>query len=34
MIDVNERLAKELNISIKQVESTVNLLDEGNTIPL
>lgn len=33
MIDVNERLAKELNISIKQVESTVNLLDEGNTIP-
>ncbi|MCG4579974.1 Tex family protein [Clostridium cochlearium] len=33
MIDVNERLAKELNISVKQVESTVNLLDEGNTIP-
>ncbi|RXI53396.1 RNA-binding transcriptional accessory protein [Clostridium tetani] len=33
MIDIKERLAKELNISIKQVESTVNLLDEGNTIP-
>lgn len=33
MIDIKERLARELNISIKQVESTVNLLDEGNTIP-
>lgn len=33
MIDIKERLAKELNISIKQVKNTVNLLDEGNTVP-
>lgn len=26
-------IAKELNISLKQVRTTVGLLDEGNTIP-
>lgn len=28
-----KQLAKELNLSIKQVEATVALIDEGNTIP-
>ena len=26
-------LAKELNIGVKQVQATINLLDEGGTIP-
>ena len=30
---INEILAKELNISLAQVEKTVALIDEGNTIP-
>ncbi len=32
-MNINEILAKELNLSVKQVESTVTLIDEGNTIP-
>ncbi len=30
---INEILAKELNVSLTQVEKTVALIDEGNTIP-
>ncbi|MEO7912192.1 MAG: Tex family protein [Roseiflexaceae bacterium] len=32
-ITINARLARELNFSASQVERTVALLDEGNTIP-
>ena len=30
---INEIIAKELNISVSQVEKTVALIDEGNTLP-
>ncbi len=30
---INEQLASELNLNLWQVENTVNLIDEGNTIP-
>lgn len=33
MNSIQERLSKELNISMKQVESVIELLDEGNTVP-
>ena len=33
MQNINETLAKELNISIKQVESVIEMLDDGNTVP-
>ena len=33
MLSINERLSKELDVKEKQVESVVNLLDEGNTVP-
>ena len=32
-MDINKTLARELQISPKQVEATVRLIDEGNTIP-
>lgn len=32
-MNVIEQLAKELNLRISQVESTVKLIDDGNTIP-
>ncbi len=32
-MDINNRLAAEFNIKIHQVENTVKLIDEGNTIP-
>lgn len=32
-MDIIERIAKELNLSKSQVEKTVGLIDEGNTIP-
>jgi uncharacterized protein len=32
-MDVIQQLAKELNLKISQVESTVKLIDDGNTIP-
>lgn len=32
-MNVIEQLAKELNLKISQVESTVKLIDDGNTIP-
>lgn len=33
MINIQERLANELLITMKQVESVIELLDEGNTVP-
>jgi uncharacterized protein len=32
-MNINEQLAKELNIRLEQVNATVKLIDEGNTIP-
>ena len=32
-MDINEVIAKELSIAKGQVEATVKLIDEGNTIP-
>ena len=32
-MDINKRLAEEFNIKLHQVENTVKLIDEGNTIP-
>ena len=32
-MNINEQLAKELGIKIEQVDATVKLIDEGNTIP-
>ncbi|NLZ47249.1 MAG: RNA-binding transcriptional accessory protein [Clostridiales bacterium] len=33
MSNIEQRLSKELNISLKQVETVIELLDEGNTVP-
>jgi uncharacterized protein len=33
MVNIEERLAQELGIKLKQVENVINLLDEGNTVP-
>ncbi len=33
MIDINSILCKEFNLKASQVDSTVKLIDEGNTIP-
>ena len=33
MVKIEERLSKELGISLKQVDNVINLLDEGNTVP-
>ena len=32
-MNIFEQIAKELNIKVGQVENTVKLIDEGNTIP-
>ena len=32
-MNIIETLAAEMNIPAKQIESTVALLDEGNTVP-
>ena len=32
-MNINEQLAKELDIKLSQVDATVKLIDEGNTIP-
>ena len=32
-MDINKRLAAEFDIKLHQVENTVKLIDEGNTIP-
>ena len=33
MTNINQRLAEELKISVKQVNSVVEMLDEGSTVP-
>ncbi len=33
MVNIEERLVKELGITVKQVENVIKLLDEGNTVP-
>jgi len=33
MLNINQVLAAELKIKVKQVEETIKLLDEGNTVP-
>lgn len=33
MLTINEKLAKEFNISVKQVNSVIEMLDEGSTVP-
>ena len=32
-MNINEIIAKELDIKVSQVEKTVELIDQGNTIP-
>ena len=32
-MDINAKIAQELNIRKEQVDATVKLIDEGNTIP-
>lgn len=32
-MDINKKIAEELEIKVSQVEATVKLIDEGNTIP-
>ena len=32
-MDINVKIAKELQVQTWQVEAAVNLIDEGNTIP-
>ena len=32
-MDINKKIAEELNIKLFQVENTIKLIDEGNTIP-
>lgn len=33
MTNINEKLAKEFSIAVKQVDSVIELLDDGNTVP-
>ena len=33
MVKIEERLSKELEITLKQVQNVIKLLDEGNTVP-
>ena len=33
MSQINKTIAEELNIKESQVEATIKLIDEGNTIP-
>ncbi len=32
-MNINKKIAEELNIKILQVEATIKLIDDGNTIP-
>ncbi len=34
MNNINSVLSKELNISIKYIDAVIDLLDQGNTVPL
>ena len=33
MVNIEEKIAKELGIKLSQVENVINLLDDGNTVP-
>ncbi|MBU3088566.1 RNA-binding transcriptional accessory protein [Clostridium gasigenes] len=33
MVNIEEKIAKELSIKLSQVENVINLLDDGNTVP-
>lgn len=33
MVNIEQRLVKELEVTLKQVENVIKLLDEGNTVP-
>ena len=33
MVNIEERLSKELEITLKQVQNVIKLLEEGNTVP-
>ena len=33
MVNIEERLVRELEITLKQVQNVIKLLDEGNTVP-
>ena len=33
MVNIEERLVKELEIKLVQVQNVIELLDEGNTVP-
>ena len=33
MVNIEERLVKELGIKLVQVQNVIKLLDEGNTVP-
>lgn len=33
MVNIDERLVRELEITLKQVQNVIKLLDEGNTVP-
>ena len=33
MMTINEKLAKQFNIAVKQVDSVIEMLDEGSTVP-
>ena len=32
-MDINKKLAEEFSVGLNQIENTVKLIDEGNTIP-
>ena len=33
MINIEDRLAKELGLKLNQVNNVIEMLDEGNTVP-
>ncbi|MEA4825012.1 MAG: Tex-like N-terminal domain-containing protein, partial [Clostridium sp.] len=33
MAKINEKLSKEFGVAIKQIDSVIELLDDGNTVP-
>ena len=33
MVNIEDRLAKELQLKLSQINSVIELLDEGNTVP-
>ena len=33
MVNIEEKLVRELGITLKQVQNVISLLDDGNTVP-